>query len=322
MQPLRVIGYGICGGGEAKRYMRATLNEFKRLCDETIILGNNITDAERNLIKEYGFRLVEDDREWGRNQWRIKEDFVRDHVSKLSPDWLICLDMDEVFHRSFTRDSFGELGKLGGGFRVFIVNLWNDGYKAKRCFWNVRIWRWNGDVGFERKPLHCGLAPRWTYFTNLHAPYILKHYGLMLAKDRQAKINRYKQYDPNQIQTSSEYYRSLGENDCDEFNEDELQAKVEAEVKTYKQTRKEIKKVMTQEFIYIRRTKDGMLLDIPKAMLGNYQQRINAGEFEIVGDIQEPVKAEASVAIEHQCHICGKVSKNATGLRVHGKIHK
>ena len=79
-----IVGYGLCGKNEP--YLEATLDEFKRLCDETIICCNNAGWKELSIIKRYGFKTVQDPREWGVNQWKIKEDFVTNHVAKLKPD--------------------------------------------------------------------------------------------------------------------------------------------------------------------------------------------------------------------------------------------
>jgi hypothetical protein len=70
----KIIGYGICGPNE--KYLTQTLDCFKSLCDHTVILGNNIDDDSERLIKSYGFDLLKDNREWGLNQHKIKEEFV------------------------------------------------------------------------------------------------------------------------------------------------------------------------------------------------------------------------------------------------------
>ena len=56
----KIIAYAVIGAGEAQRYLRATFNEFKRLADHTVIVGNNISVNERQMIAEYGFELIED----------------------------------------------------------------------------------------------------------------------------------------------------------------------------------------------------------------------------------------------------------------------
>ena len=52
---MRIIGIGVAGNGEADRYMRATMEEFKRLCDDVIIATCNADQKTIKLIEEYGF---------------------------------------------------------------------------------------------------------------------------------------------------------------------------------------------------------------------------------------------------------------------------
>lgn len=233
---MKIVGYGICGGGEADRYMRATLDEFKRLCDETIILLNNGTDKERALLDEYGFAYVEDDREWGKNQHYIKEDFIRHHVAELNPDATICLDMDETF-ANLDRAKLEEWVGRADACKVYVVNLWDDGYNKPWCFWNVRFWSWRlrdelGDrfFQFEARPLHCGLAPKWCYHLDMYAPVILLHYGLKDKADRLRKVERYKKYDPNRKYREPSYYAELEKGTAEPFNLPKMIEMVEEDV--------------------------------------------------------------------------------------------
>jgi hypothetical protein len=262
-----IIGYGICGGGEAGRYMKATLDEFRRLTDTTIILGNNITEAERKLIQSYGFLLVEDNREWGTLQWKIKQDFIENHVSKLvkEGDWLVCLDMDEVFCSHITKEWITNAPL--DAYHVFVVDLWDEGYKPESCFWNVRLWKWNGVTTWKQKPVHCGLSPEWTYHYHRFAPFLLKHYGLKDKKDRERKILRYEKYDPNAQHLDKKYYDMLKSDKSKPFNEKELCGIIEAEVTSYKQTKPK-QKTMPQKKKYAYVTNAaGITNDIPVEML-------------------------------------------------------
>ena len=98
----------VIGAGEAQRYLRATFNEFKRLADHTVIVGNNISANERQMIAEYGFELIEDYREWGTSQHKIKQDLMY-YLAKYEPTYLICLDGDEVFDPTLTREKLIEM---------------------------------------------------------------------------------------------------------------------------------------------------------------------------------------------------------------------
>lgn len=213
---MKIVGIGVAGPGEASRYMRATLEEFKRLCDEVIIVTCNATTKEKNLIKKYGFKTYEDNREWGKDQPNIKTDLLT-KAGELSPDWIIALDMDEIFAPEFTRE---EALRLASGDEIawyfLIVNLYNDREHFAhdvgiQRFWNIRFYKYAPEHGlqFQRKNLHCGLGPPIMYKYGWHAPYYVEHYGLMEKEDRQRKAERYKQYDPRAVFKNRVYYEDL-----------------------------------------------------------------------------------------------------------------
>lgn len=213
---MRIVGIGVCGPGEAKRYMRGTMEEFKRLCDDVLIATNNATDEEIKLIEEYGFIHYADDREWGKEQPDIKTTLL-ERAGALSPDWIVALDMDETFAPEFSREEALRLMKGEEiAYYFFIVNLYNDKEHFAhdvgiQRFWNIRFYKYLPEYGlqFQRKALHCGLGPPITYQYGWHAPYYVEHYGLMLPEDRAKKVERYQKYDPNQKYKAGEYYNDL-----------------------------------------------------------------------------------------------------------------
>lgn len=295
---MKVIGYGICGPGEASRYMRETLEEFKRLCDEVVILVNvdDLSKAphEIRLINEYGFSMVADGREWGKLQWKIKQDFLETHIAPIANegDMLVCLDMDEVLDAHLTKQWL--LDADMDAYHVFVVDLWNDPehYKLASCFWNVRIWRWNGNTEFVQKPVHCGLAPQWAYHYHRHAPFILKHKGLMKREDRQRKIARYEKYDPDAKHLDKRYYKMLADDTDEPFDEEWMHTTIAKEVATYKQTKpRELPRSMTRKkerFAYVKNS-GGYTVDIPERHLA---QTLKRPGFTFIGwaeDAQEEI---------------------------------
>lgn len=310
------IGYGICGKGEAKRYMRATMEEFKRLCDTTLILCNSVGPAEKKLIKEYGFKTVEDNRVWAENQQHIKQDFLENHVAKIAKDGdvMVCLDMDEVFDPTFTRSKLNRLE--GWAWHFYVVNLWNEGHKPRRNFWNVRAWKWNGDTEFVDKPLHPGLAPKWAYYINQYAPHLLIHYGLKDKADRMRKVERYKKYDPNAKYCSPNYYKDLLTDDCEPFDEAKVLDDVIKEVETYKPAiKKKPVSYSNRKFIKIK-AKNGGVYDVPAEDEQLYR---NQGIEILLDDKVEegPILAPNKL----QCAICGFEAKSVAGLSTHKKTH-
>lgn len=230
---MRVIGYGLTTAGEADRYMEATLKEFERLCDDAIVLLNNASQKEKDLIEKYNFRWVEDNREWGKHQWKIKQDFVVNHVSKLNPDWCIPLDMDEVFDPEFSREDLEQVAQVNS-YKFYIVNLYDDGYSPELSFENMRLWQWRPELGFEweQKPVHCGLGPRWTYWYANFAPHFILHYGLKKESDRKKKQERYKKYDPDGSYLPRWWYSHLNNHEVHELNLDEIRKEVKEEVES------------------------------------------------------------------------------------------
>ncbi len=237
----KIVGIGVCGPGEAKRYMRKTLDEFKRLTDEVLLVTCNATQEEKDLIASYGFRQYEDNREWGRYQPQIKEDLLV-KVGELQPDWLVFLDMDEAFCPEFTREEAEKLAATEEiAYHFLIVNLYNDEEHFAhdvgiQRFWNIRFYRYTPQYGltFQRTNVHCGPCPRINWGYAWYSPFYVLHYGLMKKEDRQNKIDRYKVYDPLR-RLKPAYYDDLErELKMHKFDPEALLKKLRSECKTRK----------------------------------------------------------------------------------------
>lgn len=212
---MQIIGLMVCGA-EADRYLEGSLKELKRLCNDAVIATNNADDKTKALIKKYGFWQYEDNREWGKSQPDIKTDLLK-RMGALNPDWIIALDADEKFAPEFTREEAERLARTKEiAYQFLVVNLYNDAEHFAhdvgiQRFWNVRFFKYLPEHGLEyqKKALHCGLAPPIAYRYAWHAPYYLEHYGLMKPEDRMRKADRYRTYDPNAKYKSREYYDDL-----------------------------------------------------------------------------------------------------------------
>ena len=212
--PMRIIGMMVTGA-EADRYLEASLKELKRLCDDVIIATNNVDKKTKDLINKYKFWQYEDNREWGKNQPAIKGDLL-DKVGGLKPDWVIAIDSDEVFAPEFTREEAERLADTKEiAYYFMIVNLYGDkehfvhGAGIQR-FWNIRYFKYISDhVKYQKKNLHCGLAPPIFYHKGWHAPFYVEHYGLMKKEDRLQKAERYAKYDPDALCKGQVYYDDL-----------------------------------------------------------------------------------------------------------------
>lgn len=322
---MKIIGLGICGGGEADRYMEATMKEFERLCDHTVIVGNHITEKERNLIKKYGFELIEDDREWGKDQPNIKTDALN-YLRKYEPDWIVALDMDETFDERVDRAALEKLAQQGIAWQFYVVDLWDDDEHYGYAFWNVRFYKFTPEYGlqFQRRNVHCGLAPPIQYRFANDAPYILWHYGLVKKEDRDKKVERYKKYDPQQKHGMSQYYEVLhADRKPRRFNKEELRNAVADDVNK----RVSMKGIPATEAagdeVYVYMMKDGRQIDVKKKDARRYEKRGWAviGEVDLSGTQQVYQNVKVEVDSTPECAICGSQFKTKKALTEHKKTH-
>lgn len=222
----------VCGPGEADRWLKDSLDEFKRLCDDAVIVTCNATDKEKKLIKSYGYWTYEDNREWGKAQNKIKTELLS-KIAVLKPDWILSLDADETLP-TITKDNLQSCASGRISTYFYVVNLWNDEahYSEELSFWNVRYYKLpsEGNRKFQNTPLHCGSAPpvAWRQSPKeSYVPHILLHKGLMLPSDRQRKAQRYNVYDPEAKYKGRQYYDSLvAPMPSREYNESEVLTKI------------------------------------------------------------------------------------------------
>jgi hypothetical protein len=316
-----ILGYGIAGPNE--KYLEATLKEFQRLCDKVIIVSND--NNQHDLIKSYGFEIQEDNREWGKFQNRIKEDFLKRVIPKLKPDACICLDMDEVIDENFTKDNIYELidRNVPAGY-FHLINLWNDKdhYNPNLSFWNIRYWKpnFNYSLDVAPQPLHCGLFPKIYWTLGVRLPHIIKHYGLIEKEARDKKIRRYDKYDPKAQYKGKQYYDELASGYNGEvFDEHETKQKVVEYVSVYKQKPIGVMKEKKEEICYYVRNPHGVLVAIPERHL---QETLKRKGFEFVGEATpqaSAVKIEAPIIEVNplECQICGFVGKSISGIKSH-----
>jgi len=321
---MKIVGYGVCGPGEADKHMRKVMEEFKRLCDTTVIVLNNATKQEYAMVTEYGFKAVEDNREWGKQQWRIKQDLLDKHIAPLKPNWCISLDMDEVFDPSFTRESVQEMESVADSIYFYFITLWDDGYQPNNCFWNVRAFKWTGDTQFKRTALHPGLAPKWAYEVGVYSMFYVKHYGLKDIGQRQRKIERYEKYDPESRYISRTYYDSLRQTKCAELDTKQIKQELIQYWSKYRPMKKKtIYMSEERKFVYLRREIDGALIDVEESRV---EETLARGGFSLAKKqagkkkkeepkVEEPAEEKGEVA--HACGECDKSYKTERSLKSH-----
>lgn len=233
----KIVGMMVVGPGEGDRWLKEVLEQRKELVDDMVICGNNTDEKTEQIIKESGYWFYRDDREWGIHQPRIKDGLL-ERVGKLKPDWVLPSDADEIYDSKFTRREAERLADTDAiGYYFAIINLWNDErhYRHDLSFWNIRYFKYTPEFGlnFERKNVHCGLAPPMQYKYGWHAPFMVKHYGLMNPEDRKKKVKRYEKYDPKATFKGKDYYEALeNEKQVVPFDEEVMHERIIRDIET------------------------------------------------------------------------------------------
>lgn len=265
---MKIVGFCVVGPNEADRYLKATLNEFKRLCDDVMIVGNNTDPQTEEMIRQYGFKFYRDDREWGKYQPLIKTKLLQS-IAYLNPTHILALDSDEVFV-NVERKDLEAMDGLGSYF--YMLNLWNseDRYIPELSFWNVRFYKFKPELTqFIAKNLHCGLAPLYAYQVGKYVPFMVKHYGLMNPKDRQRKVDRYKKYDPNAEFKSRNYYDALStKSEGVVLDIPTLQEELKKDVEKMGKQDKKLTDNTIMEYVYL--IKDGKTIDVARGTEKHY----------------------------------------------------
>lgn len=202
----------VVGPGEGDRYLEATLKQL--WVDDICLVLNNADPKTIQIAEKYAQLVVHDNREWGKEQWRIKQDFLKKVVEFCNPDWIWCLDSDEIFDPAFTREKAEELTRGNDiAWYFWCLQLWNEPGKVRLdlSFPNVRFYKVMPEWGlhFKTAALHCGLAPMYAYQWGSQSNLYFKHYGLMLPADRVKKVARYDKYDPTAKYKGKDWYSAL-----------------------------------------------------------------------------------------------------------------
>ena len=210
---MKIAAFLIVGPGEADRMLEPVLRQLSWV-DAVCVCLNNADKRTEEIVRKYSGFVQSDGREWGREQWRIKQDFLSAVIADVKPDWIWSLDADEIFDPRFDR---AMAMKMAAGHDVawyfWCLQLWNsdDRVRMDLSFPNIRFWKVVPELGlhFQATALHCGLAPMYAYKYGSQSGLYFKHYGLMKAEDRARKVARYDKYDPGSKYKGKTWYDGL-----------------------------------------------------------------------------------------------------------------
>lgn len=195
---------------ETGRFLPEVLGHAADYVDEVLLVDDGSSDdtvAEcRRLLRSVPHTIVElgesrfhDEHRLRRLQWEL--------ARSRRPDWILCLDADEVFEPRMTtalRELVDQDRYDAIAFRLF--DFWDQDHYRDDALWRahrtfrpflVRNLPSLGDA-FATTAQHCG---RWPLdvagLRSACSDVRLKHLGWARADDRQRKYERYRQLDPD-----------------------------------------------------------------------------------------------------------------------------
>ena len=207
---------------EADRHLEAVLTDAARYVDEVLIVDDGSTDGsvalcERVLqnvphtIVRLGTSQFHDEHKLRRLQWEL--------ARSLRPDWMLCLDADELFEARMAREIRGLVDQDAYDAIAFrLYDFWSEREYRDDALWSahrtfrpflVRVLPTLSDE-FRTTAQHCG---RWPLaVSKLRAATSdlrLKHLGWAREADRVRKFERYQQLDPQGRHGSLLQYASI-----------------------------------------------------------------------------------------------------------------
>jgi len=337
---MKILGMLIVGTGEADRYLPRVLKRLSNVCDEILVACNAKDAKTRDLVAQKTIAYDFSGYEWGKKQNIIKEIFISKCIAPRNPDWVVCVDADEIISDNFTREKAEEMANRKEiAYEFYCVQLWDredqmrvDGPWGN--FWNVRYFKFikGADLSYQNTPLHCGLAPKYAYAWRTQGECLFKHYGYMKKEDRMRKVERYAKYDPSSKYRSSEYYNGILSDKPKLKSFDEKRFRQKLQYVSREPSENKIKRIKAMAKIYYIRNKWGKVYSVNEDQIENHRRK----GIEIISEAEitrtkkeEPkriVKIEDNIEKEEKkvfnCPICGKEYKTKAGLTRHKKIHK
>ena len=207
---------------EAERHLATVLTDAARYVDEVLIVDDGSTDdtvavCERLLqhvphtIVRLGTSQFHDEHKLRRLQWEL--------ARSLRPDWVLCLDADEVFETRMAREIRALVDQDAYDAIAFrLYDFWDASHYRDDALWCahrtfrqflVRVLPTLNDE-FRTTAQHCG---RWPLAVGrlraATSDLRLKHLGWAREEDRVRKFERYRQLDPQGVHGSLQQYASI-----------------------------------------------------------------------------------------------------------------
>lgn len=207
---------------EEGRYLERVLDEIGRYVDEAVIVDDASSDRTAELcealLADTPHRIIHNEASMFSNEVLLRRK-LWEETMKANPDWILCLDADEVPEEGFwthLREMTEDPKYDAYGFRLY--DMWNENEYREDTYWNAhessRIFLLRCRPGFhyewKETPQHCGRFPaNLEDFKRCDSRFRVKHFGWARPEERKDKYDRYRRLDPEAIYGIRRQYDSI-----------------------------------------------------------------------------------------------------------------
>jgi len=207
---------------EANNILDRVLNHAKQYVDNAVILDDNSSDNTVEICKETLKDiplLIESNKESKfNNEITIRKQQWEMTIST-NPDWILCLDADEIFEDSIIDDIQSLVNQSSFDYYAFrLYDFWNNTHYRDDTYWCAHKYyrpfliryQENFDYTWQEAPQHCGRFPyNITLLNGCNCNIRLKHFGWANEELRRKKLDRYLKLDPDGKYGNINQYRSI-----------------------------------------------------------------------------------------------------------------
>lgn len=207
---------------EEGRYLERVFGGIGSYIDEAVILDDASSDRTADicetLLKEIPHKVIRNEARMFDNEFTLRRKQWEETL-KAGPDWILCLDGDEVPEQAFWHQ-LRELVKDEQydlyGFRLY--DMWSETEYREDEYWNAHessrlfLLRYRPEHAYtwNEIPQHCGRFPsNLEKFSRCDSSLRLQHFGWARPGDRKMKYDRYRRLDPEAVYGIQGQYDSI-----------------------------------------------------------------------------------------------------------------
>ncbi|MDR0880779.1 MAG: glycosyltransferase family 2 protein [Clostridioides sp.] len=208
---------------EADRYLRPVLESARDYIDNAVIIDDGSTDDTvaicEEVLADIPLKIVKNSgSDFSTSEVNLREKQWNEVVAT-DPDWILFLDSDEIFEKSFEDEVYYLMSNdLVDGYGFRLYDFWDENHYRDDALWcahqyyKLFMLRYQPDFDykFDNTAHHCPRLPiNSNALCTASSQLRLKHFGWAKEEDRIQKYERYMKMDPLGIYNSLKQYISI-----------------------------------------------------------------------------------------------------------------